>query len=137
TVAWSREVRRVTIVSLLVGSVLAFYMVYGFPPALAKFTGFSMAPGRRIQLGFSVLALFLSVYLLSRSRVPMRPGWLLAALAAPALVSILVGVQGEAASQFRWYGWYPWLGLALACAAGLAALATGRGRNAGQAMTVA
>src|SRR5690606_33071252 len=66
TVAWSREVRRVTIVSLLVGSVLAFYMVYGFPPTLAKFTGFSMAPGRRIQLGFSVLALFLSVYLLSR-----------------------------------------------------------------------
>src|SRR5690606_2120574 len=73
----------------------------------------------------------------SRSRGPMRPGWLLAALAAPVLVSILVGVQGEAASQFRWYGWYPWLGLALACAAGLAALATGRGRNAGQAMTIA
>jgi len=137
TVAWTREVRRVAIVSVLVGAVLAFYMVSGFPPALAKLTGFSMAPGRRIQLGFSVLALFLSVYLVSRTRAPIRPGWLLAVLAAHALASILVGVQGDAASQFRWYAWYPWLGLALACVAGLAALGSGHGRKAGNAMTVA
>src|SRR5690606_6825808 len=31
TVAWTREVRRVALVSVLVGAVLAFYMVSGFP----------------------------------------------------------------------------------------------------------
>src|SRR3546814_15529737 len=70
TVAWTRDVRRVVIVSVLVGLVLAFYMVSGFPPEIARATGFSMAPGRRIQLGFSVLALLLSVYLVSRSKAP-------------------------------------------------------------------
>src|SRR3546814_11681524 len=61
TVAWTRDVRRVVIVSVLVGLVLAFYMVSGFPPEIARATGLCMAPGRRIQLGFSGLALLLSV----------------------------------------------------------------------------
>src|SRR3546814_8279264 len=95
-----------------------------------------MAPGRRIQLGFSVLALLLSVFLVSRSKAPIRVVPLLAVFAVYALVSALVGVQPDAASQFRGLDWYPWLGLALLCVAGAAALLSGHARHAGQAMTV-
>src|SRR3546814_17776008 len=76
-------------------------MVSGFPPEIARATGFSMAPGRRIQLGFSVLALLLSVYLVSWSKAPIRVVPLLAVFAVYARVSALVGVQPDAASQFR------------------------------------
>lgn len=136
TVTWSRDVRRVVIVSVLVGLVLAYYMVSGFPPEIARATGFSMAPGRRIQLGFSVLALLLSVYLVSRTRAPIRPLPLLAVFGAYALVSAWVGVQPDAASQFQGLGWYPWLGLLLLCLAGAVALLSGHRAHAGQAMTV-
>src|SRR3546814_11196641 len=53
TVAWTRDVRRVVIVSVLVGLVMAFFLVSGFPPATARAPGFPFARGPRIQLGFS------------------------------------------------------------------------------------
>src|SRR3546814_19562181 len=95
TVAWTRDVRRVVIVSVLVGLVLAFYMVSGFPPEIARAPGFSMAPGRRIQLGFSVLALLLSVYLVSRCKAPIRAVPLWAGFSGCALFSDLVSLAPE------------------------------------------
>lgn len=135
-VAWTREVRRVAIVSLLVGVVLAVYMLWGFPEPIAKATGFSLVPGVRMQLGFSVLGLLLSVYLVSRTRAPIPAAWLLAAFGTYALVSWRVGLPSFMEGQLRGLDAYPWLGLALLCVAGGAALLAGRGRDAGRAMTI-
>lgn len=136
TVAWTKEVRRVVAVSAAVALVLVIYMLFGFPEALAKATGFFMAPGRRIQLGFSVLVLFLSVYLVSRTREPIRAVPLLVAFGAYALVSHWVGVRPDLEGQFAGIRWYPYLGFALLCVAGAGSLLLMRGKPAGKAMVV-
>lgn len=136
-VRWDAEAIRVASVSALVLLVLAVYMVAGFPEPLAKATGFFLAPGRRIQLGFSVLVLLLSVYLVSRAKRPLHPASLLAAFGAYALFSLVVGVRGDAIGQFAGIRWYPWLGFAILCVAGIASWLFARRAPAGRAMLVA
>lgn len=136
-VEWSNDVVRTVLVSVAVLAVLIVYMLFGFPEPVAKFTGFFMAPGRRIQLGFSVLVLFLSAYLISNSRKPISPIPLLVVFGVYACSAYLVGSRPDLADQFFAIRWYPYLAIVLVCVAGAISWVFTRGRQAGAAMVAA
>jgi len=136
-VDWTRRVVRVSLVSLAVMCVLVVYMLHGFPESLAKISGFFMAPGRRIQLGFSVLVLFLSAFLVSNCKAPIKPVSLVAVFGLYALLASVAPERVDAVGQFHFYRFYPVAGIALLMLGGVVALLWDRGRSAANMMLAA
>lgn len=107
---WDRDMLRLSLVSAAVALLLGTYAVLGFPPWLAKATGFSIMPARRAHLGLSLLVLFYSAWVVSRNFDRLRPAALLAVGIVMAAVAWWSGVPGELEQGFpgvRWYGYLP------------------------------
>jgi hypothetical protein len=71
-VEWDKSNRRVTVVTLVTLLLLGFYAAHGIPAWLAKALELSVVPGRRMQLGLSLLVIFYSCYMLSRNLERLR-----------------------------------------------------------------
>lgn len=136
-VDWTRRVVRVSLVSLTVMGVLVFYMLHGFPEPLAKISGFFMAPGRRIQLGFSILVLFLSAFLVSNCKVPIKAVSLIVVFGLYALLGSITPARPDAIGQFSFYRFYPYAGIVLVLLGGAVAFLSGRRLSAAGIMLCA
>jgi hypothetical protein len=114
SVKWDRTTIRVTLVSLLVSLFFVVYLLWGFPASLAKWTGLFLVPGRRAQLGLSVLVLVYSIFLLSRNFDRIRAIPLLLVAFGYAMVSLVVGARPDLASNFFGEAYYPYAFVSLA-----------------------
>ncbi len=113
TVKWDRPTIRVTLVTAAVSIFLSIYMLWGFPPFLSRITGFSMMPGRRAQLGLSVLALIYSVFILSKNFSRLRAIPLIASAVMYAAISLFVGPRADLEGNFFCAVYYPYILFAL------------------------
>ncbi|MDH0735237.1 DUF7657 domain-containing protein [Achromobacter spanius] len=112
-VTWDREAIRLTVVAGLMLGVLVFYSIIGFSPALAKWTGFFVMPGRRSHPGISFIVLVYAVIMISRNWGQWKPLAITLVLGLFAVVSAYVGVRPEATGEFWGISLYAYLPLAL------------------------
>ncbi|MNX83104.1 hypothetical protein D3C86_1148580 [compost metagenome] len=110
-IKWDREAVRITIVAALLILVLCVYATVGFPPALAKWTGFFVMPGRRAHPGISLILVIYAAIIISRNWEQWRFGPIAAVLIGYAAISAAVGVRPEAEKEFWGIGAYAYLPL--------------------------
>ncbi|TDK29990.1 DUF7657 domain-containing protein [Luteimonas terrae] len=90
-----------------------FTVVGGFPQSLAKYTGLFIVPGRRMQLGLSLLTVGVCALLISRAYGKIENRQMLVAAVIFTIGSLVVGVRADARGQFFMIEAYPWIFLAL------------------------
>lgn len=119
---WDKTAIRVSLVSSTVAVVLLVYSVFGFPEWLSRLTGFYLVPGRRMQIGLSDLALFYSVFMISRNWERIKPLPIAVVLVGYASLSLIVGARSDIASEFYAVDLYPYIPLFLVILGAIVAL---------------
>ena len=119
-VDWQRRDALVLIAAIAVAALMAVYAVVGgFPDQVVRYTGLSLVPGRRMQIGLVLLTTFLAAIYISRAYEALRNAYVLSITAAFALLATLAGIREDADGQFFLLQAYPWLFLAFAAAGAL------------------
>lgn len=106
TLQWDRVTVRLTVVATVVSAIMIAFMLAPFPYWFVHITGLGMVPGRRMQLGLSLLLLIYSTYIVSKHFATARVPTLLVCVGAYVAVSIYAGVDAEVSSQFFGFSSY-------------------------------
>ncbi len=122
SIKWDRVAIRVSLVSAFVAIVLIIYSISGFPEWLSRLTGFYLVPGRRMHIGISDLALFYSVFMISRNWERIKPIPIVVVVVGYAVLSLVVGTRSDIVSEFYAVDFYPYIPLFIIILGGFSAL---------------
>jgi len=111
-VKWDRPTVQVTVASGLLVLMLVIYGTVGFPPALAKWTGFFVMPGRRAHPGISLILVIWAAVIISRNWRQWKLAPIAIVLVGYACISAVLGFRPDAEKEFWGVAYYPYLPLA-------------------------
>lgn len=97
-----------------------FAVVDGFPETFVRYSGLFLVPGRRMQLGLSLLTVAVCAILISKAYDRIENRHLMISAILFTTGSLLIGSRADVDGQFHMFNVYPWLFIGLVLAGSMA-----------------